>query len=250
MHFLGLIILLQIGCVIHCIQKGRNPWWIVGVLVFPLIGSVAYLFLEVMGGRARRELRLASDVAVKKIDPEREVRAARESLETADTAANRSAMADALAGQGKWSEAAVHYREALAMAPLGDRAVQMKLAKAALEEGDALEARQLLETLPESGSIAEKDRASLLLARALAELRETERAIALLRDVGTRMPGGEAQCREAALLIQEGRDREAAPPLAEAERRARNLDTYEKHRDKEMYAWASKTLAELRARGF
>jgi hypothetical protein len=64
------------------------------------------------------------------------------------------------------------------------------------------------------------------------------------------MPGGEAQCREAALLIADGRDREAVAPLAEAMRRAKSLDRYEKVRDREMYAWAEKTLAELRARGF
>lgn len=133
--------------------------------------------------------------------------------------------------------------------PLGDRASQLKLARVTLEAGNAAEARRLLETLPESQSTAEKDRASLLLARALAELGDAGAAIAMLADIGTRMPGSEAQCREAALLIEEGREAEAVVPLAEAERRARGLDRFERLRDKDMYAWAERTLAELRAKG-
>ncbi|HEY0013388.1 MAG TPA: tetratricopeptide repeat protein [Allosphingosinicella sp.] len=249
MGFLTVIVVLQIACVIHCINKGRNPWWIVAILVFPLIGSAAYFAFEVLGGRARRELRIAREAAVRKIDPDGEVRAAAEALDTADTAANRIAMGDALAGQRKWWEAAEQYREALAKSPLGDRPTQMKLAKAWLEAGEPDEALRLVETLPETGSAAERDRAESLRAQALGELGRTEEALAILRDVGTRMPGGEAQCREAALLIADGRDREAAAPLAEAVRRAKSLDRYEKVRDRDMYAWAEKTLAELRARG-
>jgi hypothetical protein len=138
---------------------------------------------------------------------------------------------------------------ALEKTPLGDRAIQLKLARVCLESGNSAEARRLVDELPESQSTAENDRAAMLRARALAELGETEAAIAIFRDVGTRMPGAEAQCREAGLLIEQGREAEAAIPLAEAERRARNLDRYEKLRDRDMYAWAERTLADLRARG-
>ena len=250
MLFFAAIIGLAVGCIVHCIRRGRNPYWIVAILVFPLVGALAYVIVEVLPGLgARREVRHAKSAAVKKIDPEREVRAARDALDIADTAANRLAMGDALAEQRKWPEAALHYKEALAKTPLGDRAIQIKLARASLEAGNAAEARRLLETLPETQSIAEADRGRLLLARALAETGDLEAAIALFGEIGERMPGGEAQCRQAALLIEQGRDAEAVVPLAEAERRARRLDRFERLRDKDMYAWAERTLAELRARG-
>lgn len=250
MLFVALILILQIGCVVHCIRHGRSGLWILAIVFFPLLGGLAYLILEVLPQYgARREVRMAAQAAVRTIDPDREVRAARDALDTADTAANRIAMADALAGQAKWAEAMLHYREALAKAPLGDRATQLKLARAALEGGDPAEARRLLETLAESRSAAENDRAGLLLARALADCGETERAIALFAEIGERLPGGEAQCRQAALLIEQGRETEAIVPLAEAERRARRVDRYEKQRDRDMYAWAERTLADLRARG-
>lgn len=250
MHFLALIIGLAIGCIIHCIRTGRNPYWILPILVFPLVGSLAYLLVEVAPSLGqRRGVRMAKKAAVTAIDPDRDVRAAREALDTTDTAANRIAMGDALAEQQKWGEAMLHYREALAKSPLGDRATQTKLARICLEAGNAAEARRLIETLPDTRSAAEEDRAKLLLGRSLAELGETEEAIRLFGEVGERMPGGEAQCRQAALLIEQGREAEAVVPLAEAERRARRLDKYERLRDRDMYAWADRTLADLRERG-
>ncbi|HEX8654553.1 MAG TPA: hypothetical protein VF693_04950 [Allosphingosinicella sp.] len=250
MLFFAAIIGLAVGCIVHCLRTGRNPYWVLPILVFPLVGSLAYLIVEVIPGLgARREVRLAKAAAVKKIDPERDVRAAREALDTADTAANRVALADALAEQGKWADATLHYREALAKAPLPDRAVQIKLASANLENGNAHEARRLLESLPATHSAAEEDRGRLLLARALAECGEAVAAIALFAEIGERLPGAEAQCRQAALLIEQGREAEAVVPLAEAERRAHRVDRYERLRDRDMYAWAERTLAELRGRG-
>jgi hypothetical protein len=251
MLFFAAIIGLAIGCIVHCMRTGRNPYWILPILVFPLVGSLAYLLVEVAPALGqRRGAGMAKTAAVKTIDPDRAVRAARDALDTTDTAANRIAMGDALAEQEKWGEAILHYREALAKSPLGDRATQTKLARISLEAGNPAEARRLIETLPETRSAAEDDRARLLLGRALAELGETEEAVRLFGEVGERMPGAEAQCRQAALLLEAGREAEAVGPLAEAERRARQVDKYERLRDKEMYAWAERTLADLRARGF
>jgi hypothetical protein len=47
------------------------------------------------------------------IDPQREVRAARDALDLADTAANRLRLADALAALGRHEEALRYYREAI-----------------------------------------------------------------------------------------------------------------------------------------
>jgi hypothetical protein len=251
MHLVALVVLVQIACAIHCLRTGRPPWWLLIILLFPLLGSLIYVIMEVLPGLAgRREVRMAKAAAVRTIDPDREIRAARDALDTADTAANRIAMADAFAERENWPEAMLHYRAAIDRAPLPDRATHLKLARANLEAGNAAEAKRVIESLPASRSAGDEDRAGLLLGRALAELGEAEAALALFADVGTRLPGGEAQCRQAGLLLELGRDAEAAVPLAEAERRLRRLDRYEKMRDADMYAWAERTLADLRTRGF
>jgi hypothetical protein len=248
MHLIGLSLLLQIACAVHCVRNGRNGLWLMVILFFSVLGCLAYAWFEILPAYAgRREVRAVKAAASRKLDPERDLRLAREALDTADTAANRNALGDAFADSGQWREARAHYAEALAKSPGGgDRAGRVKLARAELESGNAAAARALLETLPPSGSASENDRTVLLLARSLEELGEDERALGFYADVGTRLAGAEAQCRAAALLIRAGRGDEAIAPLEEVEKRARRLDRFERMRDGEMYDWAARTLAELR----
>jgi hypothetical protein len=247
MLFVVLSIMIQIACAVHCVRNGRNSMWLMVIIFLSLPGCAAYAFFEILPGFTRsREVRAVKAAAVRKLDPERELRQAREAVDVADTAATRTALGDALAETGNWREAVRHYREAVAKTPGQDRAARVRLARACLESGAAAEARKLLETLPESASPSENDRTALLLARSLDELGESERAMALYAELGERMPGAEAQCRLAALLIARGRGAEAVGLLEEAERRARRLDKMERRKDSAMYDWAARTLAELR----
>ena len=96
---------------------------------------------------------------------------------------------------------------------------------------------------------SDNDRASLLLARMLEAEGESARALDLYADVGVRLPGAEAQCREAGLLLSLGRRAEAVAPLTEVEKRVKRVDKTERVKHGEMYGWAAETLAELRAEG-
>ncbi|HEX8624293.1 MAG TPA: tetratricopeptide repeat protein [Allosphingosinicella sp.] len=213
--FVGTI-LVQILCVVHLIRNRRANLWLWAIILLPIAGSAAYFVVEILPGLfQRREVRAVHAAAVRKLDPDRELRAAREAVDVADTAATRSSLADALAEAGNWGEAVRHYREAVAKTPGKDRPARFRLARACLESGNAAEARRLLEELPESASPSENDRAALLLARSLEELGETDRAIALYGELGERMAGAEAQCRHAAVLIGRGRGGEAVALLEE-----------------------------------
>ena len=249
MPFLGLSILIQIACAVHCVRNGRNSLWLMVIIFLSIPGCLAYAFFEILPGLAgRREVRQARSAAVRRLDPEREVRRAREAIEVADTAANRTALGDALADNDEWRAAADEYRRAIAKSPGGgDRALRVRLARAELESGNDREARALLEALAPSASGAENDRSALLLARALEGCGETARALQVYEDLGRRMAGCEAQCRQAALLLAEGRRAEAVEPLSEVERRVKKLDRMERAKDSTMYDWAARTLAELRA---
>lgn len=243
------IVAIQIACAVHVVRNGRPPWWLLIILIFPLLGSLIYAIAEILPGLgANRRVRVAKEAAVRRIDPDREVRAARDALDTSDTVANRVRLGDALTEQGNWSEAALSYLLALDKAPFGSDAIKLKYARACFEVGNAAEALKVLDELPQGRPGTEADRASMLRGSALAELGEAEAAIAIFRDLGARMPGGEAQCREAGLLIEQGRESEALAALAEVERRMRRLDPHEKMRHRDMYAWAERKLAELRAR--
>lgn len=251
MPILFAIIALQLACAVHCVKSGRNGTWVMVILFFPVVGSLAYVAMEVLPhsglpGTARK----AKARVAQKLDPDRDLRHAREQLDTADTAANHVAYADALAERGIWLEAIGHYERGESKAPGGsDRGIRLKLIRALFETGRTERARELLEALPSSNVQSDNDKASLLLARMLEEAGDRERALELYRDVGVRLPGAEAQCREAGLLLALGRRSEALAPLAEAEKRAQRMDRKERAREGDMYAWAADTLAELRAEG-
>lgn len=248
MPIIGLSILIQIACAVHCVRNNRNSLWLMVIIFLSLPGCAAYAFFEILPAYAgRREVRALKSAAARKLDPDREIRLAYQAVETADTAANHTILADALAAKGQWQEAAAHYREALDRTPGGgDRATKVKLARAELEAGDDVAARVLLEALPPSASESENDRAALLHARALEGCGDTAQALALYEELGRRMAGCEAQCRFAALLIASGRRTEAIEPLTEVERRVKRLDKFERAKDPAMYDWAARTLAELR----
>lgn len=247
MHLIALSILIQILCAVHCIRSRANQLWLMVIIFLSLPGCFAYAVLEILpqfsSGRQARRLKSA---AIRKLDPERDVRIAREALAVADTAANHIALADALVETEAYSEALRHYDEALRKVPSPDRATQFKLARATLEGGNSAEARRLLEELPASGAASENDRASLYLARAYQEVGENEKALALYEDVGRRLPGGEAQCRMALLLIKLGRAHDAEPILEEVQRRMKWIDRHERARNAQMYDWAARTLSEIR----
>ena len=251
MPILFAIIALQLACAVHCVRSGRNGTWVMVILFFPVIGSLAYVVMEVLpGSGVNRTASKARAKVAQKLDPDRDLRHAREQLETADTAANHVAYADSLAARGIWLEAITHYERGEAKAPGGsDRGIRLKLIRACFEAGRTKRARDMLEALPESTVRVDNDRASLLLARMLEAEGESARALALYHDVGIRLPGAEAQCREAGLLLNLGRRREALAPLVEAEKRAKKMDKNERAKDPDMYAWAAETLAELRAEG-
>ena len=171
MIFVVATVLIQIACVVHLIRNGRNTLWLWAIIALPFAGSAAYFAVEILPGLlGRREVRAAKSAAVKRLDPKRDLRSARDAVDTADTAANRTSLADSLAEAGHWDEAVRHYREAVARTPGKDRTARFKLARACLEAGNTAEARRLLEELPQSASASENDRAALLLARSLEAL--------------------------------------------------------------------------------
>ena len=240
------IILVQILCAVHCVRTGRQNWLML-IIFLPALGSFAYFVMEILPGLSqRREVRAAKAAAVKKLDPERELRAARERLELADTASNQIAIADRLAELERWDEAAAHYRTGIAKSPRPERGPGTRLAIALYEAGRPAEALAALDALPETSSPSESDRAMLLRAKVLEELGEHDEALALYGDAGERLPGGEAQCRQAGLLIKLGRAGEAVGALEEVERRLKLVDKHERAKQRDMYDWAMRELAQLR----
>lgn len=243
-----LTIAVQVLCVIDVIRNGRNQLWIMALVFLPIASTIAYVVLEVYPRfQGNRHVRGARAVVAAKLDPEKDVRAARTALATADTVANRMRLADALSALGSYGEALPLYREAATLGPVDLRSAE-KLARAEYESDQAAAALATLDAAPAASAQSDRDRIGLLRARVLEALGRKDEALALYADLVTRVAGEEGRCRYAALLIDQGQDDTARVVLEEVEARMKLMDRQQRAAEAEMYRWAMARLGELRAK--
>lgn len=245
----ALTIAVQVLCVIDVIRNGRNQLWIMALVFLPIASTIAYVVLEVYPRfQGNRHVRGARAAVAAKLDPEKEVRAARTALATADTVANRIRLADALSALGNYREALPLYREATTLGPVDLRGAE-KLARAEYENGEAAAALATLDAAPAASAQSDRDRIGLLRARILEALGRFDEALALYADLVTRLSGEEGRVRYAALLLDLDRDELARTVLEEVEARMKLMDRSQRAAEADMYRWAMERLAELRAKG-
>ena len=244
---IGLSLLLPVLCIVHLMRNSRNSMWITALIFLPIVGPLAYFIVEILPGLSgNRHVRTARAKAVHALNPEREVRAARDALDLADTAANRIRLANAMTALGRHAEALPLLREAVERGPLDMRTGE-KLARAEYETGDAAGALATLDANPPPSAQSDRDRQLLLRAKILEALGRKEEALALYADLVTRLPGEEGRCRYAALLLDQGWDKKALAVLEEVESRMKRLDRQQRAAEADMYRWAMDKLRELRA---
>jgi hypothetical protein len=239
------IIAVQVFCVVDVIRRGRNTIWIMALVFLPVVGALAYFIVEILPTlQHNRHVRAARQTVVDKLDPERELRAAQQALEIADTMANRIRVADALTELGRHSAALPLYQRGAGPRP--DFRTGEKLARSLFLNDRPQEALSVLEALPKVTAQSDQDRAKLLHGRILEEMGRTDEALELYGDVMDRMAGDEARCRYAALLLKVGRRGEARRVLEEVEHRMKYIDRHTRASQSPMYDWAMNELTTLR----
>ena len=240
-----LIIAVQVAMIVDVIRNSRNSLWVMALMFLPVASAIAYLVIEVLPRfRHNRHIRQAREAIVEKLDPERELRGARDALDVADTIANRMRVADALSALGRHQEALPLYRKSLGARP--DFRTGEKFARSLYFNDLAQEALDALDQLPSVMGQSDRDRAALLRARVLEDLGRIDESAALYADVVQRMPGDEARCFYAALLVKLGRKGQAVLVLEEVEQRMKRLDRVRRAAQAPMYDWAMRELASLR----
>ena len=240
------IIALQVYCIVDVIRRNGRTFWIFPLLIAPVVSAIAYFIVEILPGmRHNRHVRAAQTTIVQTIDPERELRAAQKQLEVADTMANHTRLADAFTHLGRHDQALKHYQRGAGAIP--DFRTGEKLARSLFLNDKPREALSVLDKLPKVNGQTDRDRAALLRARVLEELARNDEALEIYSDVCERMPGDEARCRYAALLIKAGRKIEAQRVLEDVEQRMKFIDRHTRAAEAPMYDWAMQELGTLRS---
>lgn len=241
-----LIIAIQVACIVDVVRNRRNTIWIMALVFLPMASAAAYAIVEVLPRmKHNRHVRDARAQIVERIDPERELRSARDALDVAKTAANRIRLGDALAERGRNGEALIQYRDAIGGGS-PDYRLGEKLARAQFLSDQSEPALATLDSMGQPSARSDLDRISVLRARVLEELGRNDEAASLYADLVERYPGDEVRCRYAGLLIKQGRSGDARRLLGEVEHRLKRMNRQQRGADSPMYDWAMTELAKLR----
>src|SRR5262245_35760144 len=134
-----LVVALQVGCAVHAVKNNRMNWlWL--ILMFPFVGSLVYLIVEVRPHAEGRKVaaRLAPVIA-----PGRHLQEMRDRFEACKTIQTRTALADECLRQGRHDEAIELYRAGLDGVFSDDPHLREGLAGAYYAKGALAEAREI-----------------------------------------------------------------------------------------------------------
>lgn len=237
-------LVLQAVTLIHAIRTGRiNPWlWV--ILFFPMIGGLAYFWMEMLPDlrRGRSFDRLKATVA-RTVDPESDLKRLREQLDLCDSHENRLALAAEYARLHRWDEAEAIYRDALQGHHAQEPETLMGMAGVLFAKGDYTAALEVARAAEKSPLGRSRPDSLLVQARALEGLGRDDEALAVY---GTLLPvalGQEAACRMAQLLEKMGHPERARPLYEQVVRETARGPRYYQRDQAEWAALARQRLA-------
>jgi hypothetical protein len=215
-----LIYVPSLACGIHVMRTGREMFWLWLFIIGPGIAPLIYFFVaivpDLMNGRAVRKIGGAARHA---LDPERELRQAKQAFEDTPTAGSLMRAAHAAAALGRWQEAEGFWAQAGQGHWADDTAILMGHARTLIELGRYAEALRKLDHLRTLGKEGDTPQAALAFARIYEGLGRFDEADAPYRYAADRVPGLEAGARYVAFMAKSGRMADAKIGFTEIERR-------------------------------
>jgi hypothetical protein len=200
-----LSIAVQAALIVHVIKTGRNMLWIWAIALVPLVGSIAYVVVEVLpqvlGGRTARRAR--TNVR-RLIDPDRELRRASAEVEISGNVDARRRLAEELFGRLQYDTAIEVYQGGLKGVFEHDPTLLLGLARAQFAKRDYTAARATLERLKQHNPDFRSADAELLYARTLEALEAFDEAERAYANLAPGYPGAEARLRYGLLLKRRG----------------------------------------------
>ncbi len=167
-----IIVGLQIFCAVHSYRRGTINRWILWIILLPAIGSIVYLFSEVLSNRSFRKPNI--DVGAV-FNPGGKLKKLEEEVRFTDTFANRIKLADAYLAAGFTEKAIEIYEASLTGAFAENEHVRMQLMVAYFEQQRYEEVIPIAKQVYKLPQFA-RSKAHIAYAKALESLGQTELA--------------------------------------------------------------------------
>jgi hypothetical protein len=239
-----ILVLLDVTLVYHAVKSGRARPWAFIILMVPGVGALAYIVIELIpellsGPEAQKARRRIAN----KLDPEKQYRLLSDQLATADTVANREALAAECLEVARFDEAQQHYEHILKQQSGDEPIYALGKAKAEYGLNQPADAIATLDAMRNRWPDFESAEGHLLYARALADAGRTDEALHEFQEVSQYFSGAEARVRYAMLLDQLGRVNEAKVMFTELLIQMKRAPKHVRKMQAEWLAIAEKYLA-------
>jgi hypothetical protein len=193
-------IAIQVIAAIHLFRTGRDMRWLWIIVFLPVVGSLAYFFVEVLPSlqhnrTARNVLRRARNT----VDPNRGVREGALDYERSQNVETASRLADELTKAGRFDDAIRVCGEARTGIFEDDPKILLPLANAHFGAGRYQDAIETLDYLRDKNPGFRSADGHLVYARALEESGASNRALGEYEALARYYPGAEARVRHAML---------------------------------------------------
>jgi hypothetical protein len=199
----GLVFVIQLTFAFHALKTGRSRYWLFVIMGFPVMGCVAYYFIEVFpGSREHRSARKTARKLVKKMLPDADLKRRAEELEICGSVDNKMALAVECLEHQMYVEAVSLYESCLQGAFAKDGTLLFGLAQAAIEGGLWDKAEPTLARLKSDAPQMRPLDTRLLQARLHEGRGENDAAIAAYRELIPVFVGMEARYRYGELLLR------------------------------------------------
>ena len=240
---IALSFILQLFCIVHVIQTGRDKYWIFIIIIGSFLGSLAYLLTQVVPDIGRDPMTRKTVNKLKQaIDPEREKRRIADRLELADTVDNRVKLAKECLALGDYLNAEELFGSCLKGVHANDPDMMLGIARAQFGRADAAAARKTLDALIAANPDFESGDGHLLYARCLESLGDNDAALHEYAALATSYAGEEARGRYALLLKRTGHAGEAQTVFKQILARAKVAPKYYRQTQREWIVLAEEQL--------
>ena len=229
----GLILFVQIACLIHAGRTGRPYFWFMIILFVPGLG---YLVVEVIPGllRGPAAARLSQTVSAG-LDPTRQYREFARAVETVPSVANFRALADECVRLQRHDEAIDLYKSALTGMHETEPGAMLGLATAEFRKGDAGAASATLDRLLAANPDFSSAEADLLAARILEARGRLPEALSAYERLCATYPVEEAKGRMALLLQKTGAKQRARAIFADIRKSVERGPAFYRRAQREWY---------------